>query len=225
MAKKKDPNNGPEQKGKKSCNDNSDTPINDTTAAGPEQKAGKDNDKAGEKKVSENDVLKLYLEQAISELKKTKSQLEESKKLEEQAKDEVKTYQEKLKSLAAEYENYRRRTSAEKESINADAIAKAVTALLPALDSLEKAAEFTQSNPESIRQGLEMTLKQLSEGFANLGVSEIDAKGAGFNPDLHNAVMHVEDETLGESVVTDVFQKGYQIGEKVIRHSVVKVAN
>jgi molecular chaperone GrpE len=97
--------------------------------------------------------------------------------------------------------------------------------LLPALDSLERAIQFSASNTVSYKQGVEMTLKQLCDGFKSLGVTEIEAQGAAFNPDMHNAVMHVEDEAQGDSVVTEVFQKGYAIGERVIRHSVVKVAN
>lgn len=97
--------------------------------------------------------------------------------------------------------------------------------LLPALDNLQRALPYADSNPESFVQGVKMTLNQLTEGFKTLGVEEIEAGGEKFDPDLHNAVMHCEDESLGDSVITEVFQKGYKIGEKIIRHSMVKVAN
>ncbi len=84
---------------------------------------------------------------------------------------------------------------------------------------------FADSNPESFIKGVEMTLRQLIEAFKSLGVEEIEAQDAAFDPELHDAVMHVEDENAGDSVVVEVFQKGYRLGDRIIRHSVVKVAN
>lgn len=177
------------------------------------------------KEVSETDILKLYLQQTMKELDRVKGQLEAQKKQIADSDAQVSAIKEKYESVVGEYENFRRRTAQEKENLMGEAVTKAVGALLPALDNLERAVTFSESNPESYRQGVEMTLKQLSEGFAKLGVTEIEAKGSIFDPAMHNAVMHVEDDTLGESVVAEVFQKGYAIGDKVIRHSVVKVAN
>lgn len=178
-----------------------------------------------QKEVSENDVLKIYLQQSMGELKRVKGELAAKNKEAEDAKSEAIQIKGKLESVLAEYENFRRRTAQEKENLLSDAVVKAVSALLPALDSLEKAVDFAQTNPESFKQGVEMTLKQLTDGFKALGVTEIEAQGAEFDPELHNAVMHVQDKAMSDSVVAEVFQKGYVIGDKVIRHSVVKVAN
>lgn len=177
------------------------------------------------KELSETEVLKLYLQQALGEVKRLNGELEKTKKEAADAQDKMEQVQGKLGSVVAEYENYRRRSAAEKEELYGKAVAKAVSALLPAKDSLERAVDFAATNPESFEQGVEMTLRQLNDGFKNLGVDEIEAQGVPFDPERHNAVMHVEDETLGDSVVVDVFQKGYSIGERVIRHAVVKVAN
>ena len=202
-------------------------PAQAQAAAGEEQQEAPADGQNGEpeKELTEDEVLKLYLEHTLGELKKKQGELQAAKKEAEESLSKAEQYKQKLAGVIAEYENYRRRTAAEKENIYADAVAKAVGALLPALDSLERAVLFAKANPESFQQGVEMTLKQLTDGFKSLGVTEIEDQGGHFSPELHNAVMHVEDETLGESVITEVFQKGYRIGDRVIRHSMVKVAN
>ena len=126
--------------------------------------------------------------------------------------------------LAAEYDNYRRRTQREKESIYADAKIDAVTAFLPVFDNLERAL-IQSTDDENYRKGVEMTMEQLKEVFAKLGVAEIECLGKTFDPTCQNAVMHIEDENLGENEVAAVFQKGFKLGEKVIRFAMVKVAN
>lgn len=178
-----------------------------------------------EKQPSETDVLKFYVKQTLEELKKQKEENEKLKSEFEVSEAQLRGYKDKLDSTVKEYDNYRRRTTVEKENLGAEATSKAVLALLPALDNLERAVPFADSNPESFKKGVEMTLRQLEDAFKSLGVEEIEAQGAEFNPEFHEAVMHVEDESLGESVITDVFQKGYKIGDKIVRHSVVKVAN
>lgn len=177
------------------------------------------------KELSENEVLKLYLQQTMKELDRVRGELDAVKKQTDSDKQQLEAAQKRLKDMSDEYENYRRRTAVEKENIMSDAVAKAVGALLPALDSLEQAVGCAHGDSENFGKGVEMTLKQLLEGFDKLGVTEIKAEGAQFDPKLHNAVMHVDDDSLGASVVAQVFQKGYAIGDKVIRHSVVKVAN
>ena len=126
--------------------------------------------------------------------------------------------------LAAEYDNYRKRTAKEKESLWTDAKADTVQAFLPVYDNLERALKQTCAD-EAYKKGVEMTMNQLKEVFAKLGVTEIDAQGKPFDPNLHNAVMHIEDENLGENVVAQVFQAGFMLGEKVIRFAMVQVAN
>ena len=126
--------------------------------------------------------------------------------------------------LAAEYDNYRKRTAKEKENLWTDAKADTVQAFLPVYDNLERALK-QETADEAFKKGVEMTMNQLKEVFAKLGVTEIDAQGKPFDPNLHNAVMHIEDDNLGENTVAQVFQAGFMLGEKVIRFAMVQVAN
>ena len=125
--------------------------------------------------------------------------------------------------LAAEYENFRRRTAKERDGIYADAFGEALSALFPVVDNLERAAQY--SDGENVAKGVALTLKSVQDTFAKLGVTELNPAGEVFDPNLHNAVMHVEDETVGESVVVEVLQKGYCRGDRVLRYAMVKVAN
>lgn len=131
---------------------------------------------------------------------------------------------EKYLRLAAEYDNYRKRTAKEKENAWAEAKAQTVAAFLPVYDNLERAMK-QETADEAYKKGVEMTMNQLKEVFAKLGVTEIEAQGKPFDPNLHNAVMHIEDENLGENTVAQVFQAGFMLGEKVIRFAMVQVAN
>ena len=126
--------------------------------------------------------------------------------------------------LAAEYDNYRRRSQKEKENVYSDGKADTVLQLLPVYDNLERALKAECSDPNFYR-GVEMTMTQLTEIFAKLGVTPIEAAGQPFDPAEHNAVVHVEDESLGENTVVEEFQKGFKLNDKVIRFAMVKVAN
>ena len=126
--------------------------------------------------------------------------------------------------LAAEYDNYRKRTAREKENLWTEAKADTVQAFLPVYDNLERALKQDTAD-EAYKKGVEMIMAQMKEVFAKLGVTEIDAQGKPFDPNLHNAVMHMEDESLGENVVAQVFQAGFMLGDKVIRFAMVQVAN
>ena len=126
--------------------------------------------------------------------------------------------------LAAEYDNYRRRSQKEKESAWADSKAETAAAFLPVYDNLERALKQDTAD-EADKKGVEMTMAQLKEVLSKLGIEEIPALGEPFDPNLHNAVMHVEDEDAGENTIVEVFQAGFRNGEKVIRFSMVKVAN
>lgn len=139
-------------------------------------------------------------------------------------KETIAAQEDKFLRLCAEYDNFRRRTQKEKEGIYADAKADTVKALLPVYDNLERALK-AETSDEAYKQGVEMTMTGLKKAFETLGVIEIDAAGQPFDPKIHNAVMHVEDETLGENTVAEVFQAGFMLGEKVIRFAMVKVAN
>ena len=126
--------------------------------------------------------------------------------------------------LAAEYDNYRKRTAKEKENLWTDAKADTVQAFLPVYDNLERALK-QETADEAYKKGVEMIMSQLKEVFAKLGITEIEAQGKPFDPNLHNAVMHIEDENLEENTVAQVFQAGFMLGEKVIRFAMVQVAN
>ena len=142
----------------------------------------------------------------------------------ESLKDQVAQQEDKYLRLAAEYDNYRRRTAKEKDYIWNDAKADAAVALLPVYDNLERALK-QETADEAFKKGVEMTMTQLKTVLEKLGITEIPALGQTFDPNLHNAVMHVEDENFGENTVCDVFQAGFQLGDKVIRFAMVKVAN
>ena len=126
--------------------------------------------------------------------------------------------------LAAEYDNYRRRSQKEKENTYSDGKADTVLQLLPVYDNLARALKAECSDP-NFYKGVEMTMTQLLGIFEKLGVTPIEAEGQPFDPAEHNAVVHVEDEALGENIVVEEFQKGFKLNDKVIRFAMVKVAN
>ena len=132
--------------------------------------------------------------------------------------------EDKFLRLAAEYDNYRRRSQKEKESVWNDAKSETVLAFLPVYDNLERALK-QETADEAFKKGVEMTMNQLREVLKKLGVEEIPALGETFDPNVHNAVMHVEDESAGENTVVEVFQTGFKSGDKVVRFAMVKVAN
>ena len=142
----------------------------------------------------------------------------------EQVKEQLAQQEDKYLRLAAEYDNYRKRTAKEKESIWTEVKADTAAAFLPVYDNLERAIK-QETADEAYKKGVEMTMNQLKEVFSKLGIEEIPALGETFDPNLHNAVMHIDDENFGENTVAEVFQAGFRCGEKVIRFSMVKVAN
>ena len=159
--------------------------------------------------------------------KKADAELCELKKSLEQKDAMISDLNDKYLRLCAEYDNFRKRSSKEKEGIYADACLDILEQILPVLDNLERAAAYNtgEESESPMGKGLALTLKNFAETLSKLGVTEIEALGKPFDPDLHNAVMHVEDESFGENEVAEVFMKGYKKGDKVIRYSMVKVAN
>ena len=125
----------------------------------------------------------------------------------------------------AEYENYRKRTTKEKENIYQDAKADTIKAFLAVYDNLERAAASEGGEDSPHKKGLEMIFQQYKDILAKLGVTEIEAKGQSFDPEKMNAVMHIDDENFGENEVAQVFQAGFELNGKVIRHAIVQVAN
>lgn len=140
-------------------------------------------------------------------------------------KAENETLKQQLLQLAAEYDNFRKRSKRERESAYSDSRAQTLLKLFPVLDNFERATANDSTDVKDYKKGVEMTYVQLIEILAKLGVEAFGEIGEAFDPNIHNAVMHIEDEELGDNVIAEVFQNGYKIGDKVIRHAVVKVAN
>lgn len=141
------------------------------------------------------------------------------------AKAETARQRDLLLRTAAEYDNYRKRTEREKSALYADATADAVQEFLPVADNLERALGQADCSVEDLRKGIEMVQKQMLSALEKLGVEAMGEAGEPFDADLHNAVSHVDSEDLGENVIAEVYQKGYRLGEKVVRHAMVQVAN
>ena len=131
----------------------------------------------------------------------------------------------RLLRSAAEFDNYKKRSQKEKESLSLEVKANVVSVLLPVLDNLERALSHSNSDEGTLTEGLTLVHKQFEDSLAALHVTQIESLGAPFDPQRHNAVMHITDEEVAENTIVEVFQQGYCIGEKVIRHSMVKVAN
>jgi len=143
----------------------------------------------------------------------------------EQAAKQLETLKDQFARLAAEYDNYRKRTAKEKETLYQDAKADTIREFLAVYDNLERAAGAPGGEDDPHKKGLEMIFSQYKELLKKLGVTEIEAKGQSFDPERHEAVMHIDDENFGENEVAQVFQAGFLLGDKVIRHAVVQVAN
>lgn len=183
--------------------------ASDVTVETPEAeksvKGDKKSAKKTESKKSKNEAVKLQ-----AELDKALKELEQTKDL--------------LMRTAAEYDNFKRRTEKEKSDLTDFVKAATVKNLLPVADNISRAS---QSDPQSADyvKGLEMIIKQLSDSLDKIGLKEIEAEGKSFDPNLHEAVMHIEDEEAGENTVVQVLQAGYMLGNTVLRPAMVKVAN
>ena len=171
--------------------------------------------------------------EAVAEEKETKSDKKKNKKLEEkignleaaleQKSGEIAELNDKYLRMAAEYDNFRKRSAKEKEGIYADAYADALSQILPIIDNLERAVGITDA--DGVAKGLEMTLKGAADALTRLGVEAFGAEGDQFDPNIHSAMMMVDDENHKEGEIVTVFQKGYKKGDKIIRYAMVTVAN
>lgn len=194
--------------------------------------AEKDNNKENEQVLENEEILDDSSEETTEEVNTEENEVIEEDQLamirkykDENTKltNEVNTLKDRLLRMTAEYENYRKRTAKEKEGIYTDACYDILKEILPVADNIER-AYAAEGSIEDLKKGIEMTMKGLEGAFSKLGVEEIDASGE-FDPNFHQAVMHIDDENLDKNSVAEVFMKGYKKGDKVIRHSVVKVAN
>ena len=136
---------------------------------------------------------------------------------------EIRERDDKYLRMAAEYDNFRRRSKEEREALYSGALADTVKELLPIIDNLERAAQFDDG--ETVKEGVVMIAKATEEVMTKLGVESFGAPGDTFDPNIHNAVLHVEDEAYGEGEIVEVYQKGYRKGKTIIRFAMVKSAN
>jgi len=168
------------------------------------------------KEVASEDVEnaeKVDTDPTVEELEKRIAELE----------DALKAKEDQYLRMAAEYENFRRRSKEERETAYNDAAADTIGEILPIIDNLERASLYEDG--EKVKEGLVMIAKSVSDVFSKLGVESMGSIGEEFDPNYHNAVLHAEDDSLGENEITDVFQKGYKKGNRIIRFAMVKVVN
>ncbi|MCI5728756.1 MAG: nucleotide exchange factor GrpE [Clostridia bacterium] len=167
-------------------------------------------------------------EKPAEEKKSRHKEKKESEKLKEElekAKADLAALNDRYLRLRAEYDNFRKRTEREKAAIYDDATSLAVTEILPVADNLERALQLEACSVEDLRKGVEMVQTQMQTSLTKLKITAVGEVGEAFDPNLHNAVSHIEDETLGENVISAVYQKGYKRNEKVVRPAMVQVAN
>ena len=167
--------------------------------------------------VEENKDMKQEENNKADEIIELKKQIEAQKVQIEETED-------RLKRVAAEFDNYKKRSSKEKDGLYNSLVGDIVSNFLPIIDNLEKAVEV-ETKDEEYRKGIELVLKQFKDVLTARGVTEIEAVGKTFDPEVHEAVSSVQDETKGEKEIVQEYRKGYMIGNRVIRHSMVIVAN
>ncbi len=158
-------------------------------------------------------------------VKEPEVEIEDEKDEQSDIEKQLRDTKDQLLRTAAEYANFRARSAKEKEQTYSNAKGNVVAEILPSIDNLERALAQENSDYESLRKGLEMTMNSLMAALEKMGVKAFGEVGEQFDPNLHHAVMHIDDESLGENVITDIFQKGYKINDKVVRPAMVKTAN
>ena len=188
-------------------------PETPETQAGPEQEGPQEEEAAKSEKKPKKKKEKGYTF--------TREQVEQM----ELAAKQLESVKDQFTRLTAEYDNYRKRTTKEKDGIYQDAKADTIKAFLAVYDNLERAAATEGDDESPHKKGLLMIFQQYKDILTKLGVTEIEAKGQPFDPERMEAVMHIDDESFGENEVAQVFQAGFTLGDKVIRHAIVQVAN
>ncbi|MEE0859609.1 MAG: nucleotide exchange factor GrpE [Acutalibacteraceae bacterium] len=181
--------------------------------------------KATKEKEAENKKETEAVEEAVEEQAEEKTEEKAEETAESKLEKELKAKTDAYLRMAAEYENYRRRTTADKANIYADATANAIKEILPIGDSLDMALKTAENAPDEYKKGLELICNQFKTSLEKLNVEVFGNVGDEFNPEIHNCVMKVEDDDLGENTVAQVFQKGYKTGNRIIRQAMVQVAN
>lgn len=176
--------------------------------------------------MEDNKNIPETAEEAVNEQKKEKKSQKADKKLLaeiEELKVKLSEQEDKYLRMAAEYDNFRRRSREEKDAIYETAMADTVKELLPIIDNLDRAAGFTEG--DKIIEGLVLISRTTASVFEKLGVEEYGKVGDTFDPNIHNAVFHIDDEAYGDGEIVEVFQKGYKKGKHIIRFAMVKTAN
>ena len=176
--------------------------------------------------MEENKNIPETAEEAVKEEKKEKKAAKQEKKLLEEIEElkaKLAEQEDKYLRMAAEYDNFRRRSREEKDAIYENAMADTVKELLPIIDNLDRASSFTEG--DKILEGLILISKSTASVFEKLGVEEYGKVGETFDPNIHNAVFHVDDDQYGEGEIVEVFQKGYRKGKHIIRFAMAKTAN
>ena len=174
--------------------------------------------------MSEENIKNENLEEEKNQNEKTEKKEEKKQNKEMVPKEEYDELDDRYKRILAEFENFKKRSSKEREGLYNSLIADITSSLLPILDNLEKAVQV-KTEDENFKQGIELVLKQFKDVLTSNGVTEIETIGKTFDPELHEAITSVVDENLGPQEIKEEYRKGYMIGNKVIRHSLVVVAN
>jgi molecular chaperone GrpE len=177
------------------------------------------------KNIDKNKDKDIDKNEEVKEEKEVKSEEEKEKSDIEKLQDELKTQKDLLLRTAAEYDNYRTRTKNELVERYEDAKVSVIKKMLTPIDNFGRAIENQNASEEDYKKGVEMIYRQFNDTLKELGIEEFGEVGESFDANLHNAVMHIEDENLDDNVIAEVFQKGYKLGDKVIRYATVKVAN
>ena len=190
----------------------------------------------------EKEILEEEMEQDLSDAEELKEETEDEEpvskedkkaakkqaklnKKEDSYKEKIDQLEDRVKRQMAEFENFRKRTDKEKQAMFDTGAKSVIEKILPVVDNFERGLDVAEDKEDPFVQGMEKIYKQFLTALDGMGVKAIEAVGNEFNPDFHNAVMHVEDETVGENIIVEEFQKGYMYKDSVIRHSMVKVAN
>ena len=178
----------------------------------------------GKKKETENTIPETEQVENTTAAEQVKETVEEVEAVVDNSAQLLAAAEDKYLRLAAEYDNFRKRSAKEKESAWADSKASTAAAFLPVYDNLERALKAPCTD-EAYQKGVEMTMNQLKDVLTKLGIEEIPALGEKFDPNCHNAVMHVDDDSVEDNTIVEVFQTGFKSGDKIVRFSMVKVAN
>ncbi len=184
----------------------------------------KEKNKKEKQKEKPEEVTEVSEENA-EEAKESPEEKAPEKTREQELEEKIKEQDDKYLRLLAEYDNFRKRSQKEKADIYASSKSEVIEKILPILDNFERAAQNSEADFEGYKKGIELIFGQFLKVLESFGVESFGEEGDAFDPNLHNAVMAVQDDSLGENVVAQVFGKGYKLGDKIIREAAVKVAN